>query len=105
VDILKERIETDIDKALDPLWEALTAARAIVVGNGPTAYVEMAADHLTRIAAVRELLDRSYGRPSQSSNVKVITQDMIDQAIIELEAEVAALDTWGGGSNSRCQRP
>ena len=37
VDVLKERIEAGIDEVLKPLWDALTAERAVVVGNGPGA--------------------------------------------------------------------
>jgi hypothetical protein len=92
VDVLRERIEANIDRVLDPLWDALTADRAMVVGNGPTAHVELASDHPTRIAAARELLDRAYGRTRQSSEVTVITEDMIDQAIRRMEAELAELE-------------
>jgi hypothetical protein len=93
VDVLKERIEQDIDKVLRPLWDALVAERAVVVGNGPTAYVESVTDHPTRIAAVRELLDRGYGRSKQSSEVTVITEDMLDRALQELEAQLAGNDS------------
>src|SRR4051794_37110950 len=56
VDVLKERIEAEVDKVLDPLWDALEADSGYVVGNGPTAELQMVADHRTRIAAARELL-------------------------------------------------
>jgi hypothetical protein len=95
VDVLKERIEQDIDKVLKPLWDALTAERAVVVGNGPQAFVENVTDHPTRITAVRELLDRGYGRSKQSSEVTVITEDALTQAITRLEAELAGNDPTG----------
>lgn len=95
VDVLKERIEQDIDKVLKPLWDALTAERAVVVGNGPQAFVENVTDHPTRITAVRELLDRGYGRSKQSSEVTVITEDVLTQAITRLEAELAGNDPTG----------
>lgn len=69
VDVLKERIEADIDKVLNPLWEALEADRGVVVGNGPTAHVDYVADHSARIAAARELLDRGYGKPKQTNEL------------------------------------
>jgi hypothetical protein len=92
VDIIRERIDDRAGEVFDALWGALKAERAVVVGNGPSAHVEMVPDYATHIAAARELLDRGYGRPKQSSEVTVITQDMIDRAIIDLEAEVAGLE-------------
>lgn len=69
VDVLRERIEQDIDAVLDPLWQALDADAGVVVGHGKDAFVEMIADHRTRIAAARELLDRGYGRPKQATEI------------------------------------
>jgi hypothetical protein len=92
VDVLKERIEASIDEVIKPLWDALNAERAVVVGNGPSATMEMVPDYPTRIAAVRELLDRGYGRPRQSSEVTVITEDMLDRTLQELEAQLAGND-------------
>lgn len=66
VDVLRERIEQDIDKVIVPLWEALEATSGVVVGNGPSARLEIEPDYRTRIAAARELLDRGYGRPRQA---------------------------------------
>lgn len=69
VDVLRERIERDIDKVLDPLWDALDATNGVVVGNGASAEVEILPDYRTRIAAARELLDRGYGRPKQQTEL------------------------------------
>lgn len=69
VDVLRERIEQDIDKVLNPLWDALDADRGVVVGNGPSAHVDYVPDFSARIAAARELLDRGYGKPKQTSEV------------------------------------
>jgi hypothetical protein len=79
----------------DALWAALHAERALVVGNGPTAHLELVPDHPTRIAAARELLDRAYGRTRQASEVVVITEEMIDEAIVGMEAEIAELEGAG----------
>jgi hypothetical protein len=65
VDILRERIEENIDRWLQPLEDGLTADRGIVVGDGQHARVEYVADHGTRIKAHREGFDRAYGRPTQ----------------------------------------
>lgn len=69
VDVLRERIESDIDEVIDPLWAALGADSGVVVGNGKDAFVEMLPDHKTRIAAARELLDRGYGKPKQATEI------------------------------------
>jgi hypothetical protein len=92
VDIIRESIEERLDEVLDAVWAALKADRALVVGNGPTARLELVPDHRTRIVAARELLDRAYGRSRQASEVTVITEDMIDQAIRRMEAELAELE-------------
>lgn len=57
VDVLRERLEERIDEVLNPLFDALAAE----VDYGP--------DHRTRITAVRELLDRVYGKPKQVSEI------------------------------------
>jgi hypothetical protein len=69
VDVLRERIEQEIDQVLDPLWDALGAEAGFTVGWGEHAFLEMLPDHKTRIAAVRELLDRGYGRPKQATEI------------------------------------
>ncbi len=53
-------------RAILALVAALDAERAIVVGNGPTASVEMVPDHGERIKAANALLDRRYGKPNQA---------------------------------------
>jgi hypothetical protein len=68
---------------------AFHAVRPVVVGNGPSAYVELQPDYPTRLAALREMLDRGYGKPKQSSEVTVVSQSEIDIAIREIEAEIA----------------
>lgn len=65
VDVLRERLEARIDEVLDPLFEALEAEASIVVGTG----LVRQADHRTRITAVRELLDRVYGKPKQQTEI------------------------------------
>jgi hypothetical protein len=59
VDVIRERIEADLDLVLKPLVEALEAGKA----DGP--------DYAIRIQAARELLDRSYGKPRQGTDVEV----------------------------------
>lgn len=69
-DVLRERIETDIDKWLKPLEDSLEAGRAVVVGTGPNAWVEVVPDYAVRLRATADALDRVYGRPAQSHEVK-----------------------------------
>ena len=48
------------------VWaEALKAERPVVVGNGPTATVEMVIDHDVRIKAGEKIMNRIHGTPSQ----------------------------------------
>jgi hypothetical protein len=95
VDVLRERIEQDIDRVLNPLWEALEATQGVVVGTGPTATLEVVPDYRTRIAAVRELLDRGYGRAKTTGELRIIDDDAIDALLREWEAEFASNDPDG----------
>lgn len=65
VDVLRERIEADIDRWLQPLEDALTADRGVVVGDGPHARVEFVPDHGKRLKAQEQAFDRAFGRPTQ----------------------------------------
>lgn len=103
VDVLRDRIEENIDRVIQPLWDALEAEAGIALNiKGGGMELAMIPDHLTRLRAVRELLDRGYGRPKQSSEVTVITQDAIDKAIERLEADLASND--GDSGESRVDR-
>lgn len=52
-------------KAARRVIEALDAERAVVVGNGPSARVEMIPDHDVRIKAYDAIMNRIHGKPSQ----------------------------------------
>ena len=69
IDFLREWFQEHEGALLDTLTEALTAQRGVVVGNGPSAELEMVPDHETRLRAFREALDRFYGRPRQAVEV------------------------------------
>ena len=66
IDVLRERIERDIDKWLDPLEQGLTAERALVVGDGPHARLELTPDIPTRMKAMQLAFDRAFGKPAQA---------------------------------------
>lgn len=92
IDVLKERLEDEIDETLAVLFDARHATRSVVVGNGPTAHVEVVEDNQTRMAAIREIFDRAYGKSKQFSEVTHYTRDAFMEAVAELEAEHAELD-------------
>lgn len=69
VDILRTKLEADADRVLDPLFDALEADIAIPVGSGEEAAVDYQPDHRTRLLAVKEILDRVYGRPKQATEI------------------------------------
>jgi hypothetical protein len=60
--------------------------------HAPRAIVELARlalkakSETARIAAIRELLDRAYGRPRQSMEVSVPAEDPIRQLLDEIDA-------------------
>lgn len=91
VDVIRERIEQN-DGVTNTLLDALTAMKAVVVATRDEAHVEMVPDHQIRIQAARELLDRGYGRPHQSSELTVITEDKLVEAIERMESELASHD-------------
>jgi hypothetical protein len=69
VDVIRERIEQDMEPVIAALVDALSADRGVVVGAGESAELELLPDHAARIAAARELLDRAYGRARQALEV------------------------------------
>jgi hypothetical protein len=94
VDVLKERIEANVDAVLDPLWDALQADRGLALNvKGGGMVIGYSPDHPTRIVAARELLDRGYGRPTQTTELRMLTLDLFDQAIQDLETQLAANDS------------
>jgi hypothetical protein len=89
VDVLRQRIEQDIDHWLGPLERGVVAERGVVVGDGPTAHVEYVDDIPTQIKAHREAFDRAFGRPTQP--VADVTES-IDDEIRDMLAEMDAKD-------------
>lgn len=88
IDVLKERVEADIDRVLKPLFDALEAEKSVVVGNGPTAHIETVPDIPTRKAAAAELLDRGYGRPKQTVDAIVVSDADLLERIALMEGEL-----------------
>ena len=69
-EVLRGQLEELNDDAIRALTEALRADRALVVGQGPTAWVATAPDHAVRLGAAKELWDRLYGRPAQTTRLE-----------------------------------
>ena len=81
VDVLRERIEENIDVVLVPIFDALGATDAVVLnirGGGQT--YESVPHHEVRLKAARELLDRAYGRPRQTTEIagEIATRPALD---------------------------
>jgi hypothetical protein len=78
VDVIRERIEGDMEPVIAALVDALFADRGVVVGAGESAELELIPDHAARIAAARELLDRAYGKAKQQTEVTGADGEPID---------------------------
>lgn len=89
VDVLREKVEDEIEEWLEPLYEARKATKHVVVGNGPTAHVEEVPDIPTRLAATREVIDRTHGKARQSVELSGADGGPVKLTFAEL-AEAAA---------------
>lgn len=65
-EVLRLKVEAEIEKWLKPYEDALTADQGVVVGTGPQARLEVLPDHKTRMAAATAVFDRIYGKPRQA---------------------------------------
>lgn len=101
MDILRQRFEEEAERYLQPFEEALAAMKAVVVGNGASAHIEMVEDVALRLKAVESILDRIYGRPKQVTEltgadggaveVAVPNDDERKQALAAVLASTGAL--------------
>lgn len=68
IEMLRHKAEEEYgtDAILAPYFEGLTAERALVVGNGPSAFVEMVPDIELSMKATDRILDRVYGKARQA---------------------------------------
>lgn len=69
VDVIRERIEQEIDDWYQVLLDARDAEKAVTIGYGEHAHMELVPDYALRLAAFREAMDRAYGRPKQQTEV------------------------------------
>lgn len=77
-----------------PYLVEIKGGGAKLFGESKDGYINVSShdDLGAMIAASEKLRDRVYGRPKQSSEVTVITQDAIDVAIERMERELASND-------------
>lgn len=70
VDVLREKVEAEIEEWLRPLEDARSATRGIAISlkGGGMELVDVP-DHGMRVTAVKEVLDRVYGKPKQATEI------------------------------------
>ncbi len=85
VDVLRDRIEDEVDQWLDVLQDARVAVKVVgVLGEGEMAEPIEVEDHAVRLKALSIALDRAYGRPRQEVSGP-------DGAPLQLEVTGAAI--------------
>lgn len=87
-EILTERVEERADEIMDKLFAGLDGERALVVGTGPNARVEVHPDQEMVLKTVREIWDRMEGRPKQATEFK---GDMKIRNAEQMQDEIAGL--------------
>lgn len=68
-EVLRERVEDRAEEIIDKLLDGLDATRAVVVGTGPKARVEIVPDQDQVRKTVADIYDRFEGRPRQVSEI------------------------------------
>ena len=97
LEVLRERVEANVDRYLKPLEDALSAQRGLVVGDGSHARVEYVEDYGTRIKAVREIFDRALGKPTQYVDVTTREEESeVDREIRDLLGQMERLPSSNG---------
>lgn len=71
LEIMRVRVEAEIDEILKPFFDGLTAEKALAVSGGykEAGYVEYVDDPAIRMKAAEALLDRVYGKPKQTTEL------------------------------------
>lgn len=69
IDRLIQRIDENIDEIIGVYFDGLRAERAVVVGNGPQAYLDLVPDYTERRHSADALLDRGHGKPRQLTEI------------------------------------
>jgi hypothetical protein len=68
-ELLTAAVEERAQEIIDKLFSGLDAERAVVVGNGPGARIEIVPDAAERRMTIREIFDRNIGKPVQATEI------------------------------------
>lgn len=91
LDLVRERIEEEAERYLQPLEDAMVALKAVVVGNGSSAHLEYTEDLALRVDTAFKILDRVYGRPKQITELSGINGDAMEIKVPNDEERKLAL--------------
>lgn len=93
VEVLRQKLEAQIDDWWQVLEDARSAERGLVVGDGPSARIEYVEDHSTRLKAFHAMFDRAIGKPMQFHDVTTREEESeVDREIADLLAEMDRRD-------------
>lgn len=90
-DVLRKRFEEEAERYFKPFEDSLQAMKAVVVGNGGSARIELVEDMLTRMRAAEAVMDRIYGRPKQVNEITGADGGALEVKVPDDEARKAAL--------------
>lgn len=101
-EVLTAEVERRAEEIITRLFAGLAAKRAVVVGTGPKAHVEIVDDPDLILKTIREIFDRAEGRPLQRTEGKLEHRsvDHMDREIERLTERLAA-EHSSNGSRSR----
>lgn len=115
-EVVARKIEENADRIIDAQLEGLDATRAIVVGEGESAYVELHPDYLTRARVGDMLTSRALGKPATRIegpsdggalvNINLVTDHELRSAAADLRRRLAsyrAVEPGGIGLGSGAQ--
>jgi hypothetical protein len=107
-ELLHAEVEARAEEIIAKLFKGLNAERAVVVGTGPQAHVEIVPDDELVLKTVREIFDRADGKPTQrvesETEVRVIAQQEVEERVQRLVENVRRRSRMNGSHASRRRR-
>lgn len=107
-ELLTAEVEERAEEIIEKLFKGLTAERAVVVGTGPKAHVEIVPDDELVLKTVREIFDRADGRPTQrveaESEVRVYAEEQIEERVNRLVENVRQRSRMNGNGTHASRR-